>query len=94
MDAQMHRDRVMAPGVRKTYQDDIAALVDGVFIVYGSKAWLLWRSAMLRWTPGGYEEGRARPPHGTVTVLTPRATARTIAAGYIPLVHPSAAALV
>jgi hypothetical protein len=93
MDAEIHKDRLMTTGIRKTYQDDIAALGEGVFIVYSSAAWLLWRSAMLRWTPGGYGEGRARPTHGAVTVLTPRVTARAIAAGYIPLVHSSAAAL-
>jgi hypothetical protein len=94
IDAELHRDRLLAPGVRKTYQDDIAALADGIFIVYGSEAWLLWRLALIRWTPGGYDERRVRPSRGSVTVLTPRATARAIAAGYTPLVHPSAALLV
>lgn len=94
MDAQLHRDRLIAPGVRRTYQDDIAALAEGVFIVSGDEAWLLWTSALLRWTPGGYDQRRARPAHGSVTVLTPRATSRAIAAGYIPMVHPSAALLV
>lgn len=93
MDAELHSDRLMTPGVRKTYQEDIAALAEGVFIVFSSEAWLLWRSALLRWTPGGYVERLARPTHGPVTVLTPRATARAIAAGYTPLVHPSAALL-
>jgi hypothetical protein len=90
MDVELHRDRLSTPGVRKTYQDDIAALADGVFIVSAGEAWLLWRSAVLRWTPGGYVERRARPAQGSVTVLTPRATAAAIAAGYTPLVHPSA----
>jgi hypothetical protein len=94
MDAKLHGDRLMTPGVRKTYQDDIAALADGVFTVYGSEPWLLWRSALIRWTPGGYDERRIRPSQGSVTVLTPRATARAIAAGYTPMVHPSAALLV
>lgn len=90
MDTQLHRDRLAAPGARKTYRDDIAALADGVFILRESEAWLLWQSALLHWTPGGYDRRLARPPDGSVTVLTPRATARTIAAGYEPTVHPSA----
>jgi hypothetical protein len=45
---------------------------------------------LLHWTPGGYEERRTRPEHGDVTVLTPRATVLCIAAGYTPMVHPSA----
>ncbi len=92
MDAQLHRDRLAAPGVRKTYCDDIAALADGVFILREGEAWLLWQSALLHWTPGGYDRCRTRPTHGAVTVLTPRATARTIAAGYTPGVHLSAQA--
>jgi hypothetical protein len=93
MDAELHRDRLTTPGVRKTYEDDIAALADGVFIASGGEAWLLWRSALLHWTPGGYNARRTRPSQGSVTVLTPLATARAIAAGYTPLVHPSAALL-
>jgi len=93
MDAELHRDRLLRPRVRNTYQDDIGALADGVFIVYGNEAWLLWRSALLRWTPGGYAERRLRPTRGSVMILTPRATARTVAAGYTPLVHPSAESL-
>lgn len=90
MDAHLHQDRLAAPGSRKTYRDDIAALADGVFIVHEGEAWLLWQSALLHWTPGGYDQCRARPTRGHVMVLTPRATARTIAAGYRPGVHPSA----
>jgi hypothetical protein len=90
MDAQLHRDRLMTPRVRQTYQDDIAALAEGTFIVAESEAWLLWNSALLRWAPGGYDRRKARPARGSVTVLTPRATAHTIAAGYTPMVHPSA----
>jgi len=90
MDAHLHRDRLTAPKTRKTYRDDITALADGVFILHEGEAWLLWQSALLHWTPGGYDQRRARPTHGHVTVLTPHTTARTIAAGYRPGVHLSA----
>lgn len=90
IDARLHRDRLAATGVRKTYRDEIATLADGVFIVHDGEAWLLWRSALLRWAPGGYDRRYARPTHGQVTVLTPRVTSHTIAAGYAPAVHPSA----
>jgi hypothetical protein len=90
IDAQLHRDRRAAPGVRETYRDEIAALADGVFILHEGEAWLLWQSALLHWTPGGYDRCQARPTHGRVTVLTPRATAHVIAAGYVPAVHPTA----
>ncbi|MGO8951683.1 MAG: hypothetical protein ACLQUY_29320 [Ktedonobacterales bacterium] len=89
IDAQLHRDRLVKPGVRKTYRDEIAALADGVFILCEDEAWLLWQSVLLHWTPGGYDQYRVRPTDGQVTVLTPRSTAQTIAAGYNPAVHPS-----
>lgn len=90
IDARLHGDRLAAPKVRKTYRDEIAALADGVFILRDGEAWLLWQSALLHWTPGGYDQRGAQPTRGQVTVLTPRATAQTIAAGYTPAVHPSA----
>jgi hypothetical protein len=46
--------------------------------------------ALLAWTPGGYTDRRAAAPGTTVTVITPRATVATLAAGYRPVVHPSA----
>ncbi len=90
IDARLHTDRLAAPGVRRTYRDEVAALPDGVFILRDGEAWLVWRSALLRWTPGGYDRRGARPARGPVTVLTPRVTVQTIAAGYAPGVHPSA----
>lgn len=89
MDARLHLDRIVTPGVRKMYDDDISALADGVFIVRDDAAWLVWGSGLWRWTPGGYDQREDRPTRGTVTVLTTRRTAGTIAAGYRPIVHPS-----
>jgi hypothetical protein len=45
---------------------------------------------LLHWTASGYDQRQPRPAYGEVPVLTPHATARTIAAGYVPAVHPSA----
>lgn len=90
LDVQLHQDRLAAPGGRKTYRAEIATLPDGIFILRDDRAWLLWESALLRWTPGGYDRHCARPARGQVTVLTPRGTVRAIAAGYIPAIHPSA----
>lgn len=90
MDTQLHRDRLAAGGARRLYQDDIAALPDGVFIVQKGEAWLLWQAALHHWTPSGYDQRLPRPASGAVTVLTPQATVQTIAAGYVAAVHPSA----
>jgi hypothetical protein len=42
------------------------------------------------WAPGGYRD-RVRPADAApVTVITPRATVAVLAAGYRPVIHPSA----
>jgi hypothetical protein len=90
MDQHLHTDRVTAPGVRRTYDVEIDTLPDGVFIVRDGEPWLLQDSALLHWTPGGYDTREPRPERGQVTVLTPRGTVGAIAAGYLPGVHSSA----
>jgi hypothetical protein len=52
--------------------------------------WLIWRDELLAWNPGGYSDRQPRRLDGEVTVLTPRATVATLAAGYEPVVHPTA----
>jgi hypothetical protein len=44
----------------------------------------------LAWTPGGYLDRHAGVPASPVTVITPRATVATLAAGYRPVFHPTA----
>jgi hypothetical protein len=90
IDARLHDDRLLGRGVRKTYSEDIAALPDGVFVVHDDEPWLLWESALHRWTPAGYDRHEVRPTGVQVTVLTPRGTVGAIAAGYVPGVHVSA----
>lgn len=90
MDERLQQDRLEGRRGKKTYQADISTLPDGVFIARDGEAWLLWQDALHHWTPGGYDQRIPRPTHGEVTVLTPRATVNTFAAGYIPTVHPSA----
>ncbi len=89
IDARLHEDRLKPRGVRRTFDDDIVALPNGVFVVRDDEPWLLWDSSMHHWTPGGYDRREARPSGGSVTVLTPRGTVGAIAAGYLPVVHPS-----
>lgn len=90
MDDILHRDRLIPPAGKQTYRADIATLPDGTFVLHDDEAWLLWHVSLLHWTPGGYDRHQPRPRSGEATVLTPRAIVRTIAAGYVPTVHPSA----
>ena len=45
---------------------------------------------LLAWTPGGYRDRRAPGPGTTVSVITPRAPVAELAAGYRPVLHPTA----
>lgn len=93
IDRELHRDRLGADGRPRTFSAALASLPDGVFVsVPGTREpLLLWRGALWPWSPAGYGAPRGRPEAGDpATVLTPRSTVATIAAGYAPGVHPSA----
>lgn len=93
MDVVLHGDRIEGQGAsrrKRTYQERIGALPDGVFARLDGAAWLLWQGNLLAWSPAGYRERRIPPTTGTVEVLTPRATVEVFRAGYAPMVHPSA----
>jgi hypothetical protein len=90
LDARLHADRLVRPGVRRRYPAALAGLPDGAMVEAGGQPWLVLGGALLAWTPGGYRERRAAEPSSEVTVITPRATVAALAAGYRPVVHPSA----
>jgi hypothetical protein len=91
IDARLHADRLAGPGVRRTYQASLADLPPGAMVDIGGAPWLVYGGGLLAWTPGGYQRRPAEAPAGPVTVITPRATVAVLAAGYQPVIHPSAA---
>ena len=94
IDRILHAERVHSrTGAKVTYREDIGALANGVFITLEDEraAYLVWGDALWRWSPRGYSEPINRPRNTAVTVLTPRSIARTLAAGYVPVVHTSLA---
>jgi hypothetical protein len=91
IDRTLHRDRLSAPGVKRTYRAAVSTLPDGTYIALDQAGWLVWGADLLAWSPGGYTERRPRPRHGDVVVITPRVVVDTITTGYLPAVHPSAA---
>ncbi len=93
IDARLHADRLAGPGIRRRYQAPVGDLPDGTMIELGDAPFLVHDGRLLAWAPGGYLDPQARAPEGEVTVITPRATVAVLAAGYRPVVHPSAAAV-
>jgi hypothetical protein len=77
IDARLHADRLVRPGVRRSHTAALSDLPDGTMVEVSGQPRLVYEGGLLAWTPGGY---RSR-----------RATVAAIAAGYRPVVHPSAA---
>ena len=92
IDARLHGDRLTGPGVRRTYPAPPAGLPTGTMVDIGGAPWLVRDGRLLAWTPGGYLARPVETPGGPVTVITPRATVAALAAGYRPVLHPSALA--
>jgi len=90
MDAVLHRERVGRERRQLTHRAPAGELPDGVMIRAGRDAGL-WLAGRLRpWSFTGYGAPATGRVPGTVEVLTPPSTVAAIAAGYRPLVHPSA----
>ena len=92
LDRQLQAERQNADGTKRRFQTACQNLPNGVFVSLDARpdAFLIWESALHHWTPAGYDSRRPIPTTALVEVLTPRSTVRTIAAGYVPIVHPSA----
>jgi hypothetical protein len=93
IDRELHRDRVGADGRPRTFTARLGSLPDGVFVSLPGVPGpcLLWRGTLRSWSPAGYAASVSRPASARVTVLTPRSTVATIAAGYAPAAHASLA---
>jgi hypothetical protein len=90
IDAQLHESRLIRPGMRRTYRAPLAGLPSGAMVDIGGDPWLVRDGRLLAWTPGGYAERPVALPRGPVTVVTPQVTVAVLAAGYRPVLHPSA----
>ena len=93
LDARLHAERLDGRA-RRRHASAAAGLPDGAFVLDdGGAPWLVRGDALLRWTPAGYAERRARPGGG-VALLTPPTLVGVLRAGWdgaaVPLLHPSA----
>jgi hypothetical protein len=85
MDIELHTAR-RGPRMKKP----LDRLPDGAFVEMDGGAWLVWKRALLKWSPDGYSAKVTLRPGRAVTVLTPRPIIDCFRRGYRPEVHPSA----
>ncbi|HTW04481.1 MAG TPA: hypothetical protein VMF87_29565 [Streptosporangiaceae bacterium] len=91
MDARLHAERVGPRTRRKrTRPAVIASLPDGAMARYEGTCGLLAGGRFLPWSFAGYGEPVALAPDTAVELLTPPASVAVIAAGYRPMIHPTA----
>ena len=91
VDRRLHAARLAGPGVHRTYEAPLASLPDGTFVEHEDRSWLVLGEQVLPWSFAGYGTPAPRGSFPmTVTVQTPEPTVAALAAGFVPLLHPSA----
>ena len=89
LDATLHRERLDGGGKRRhELPMPPQQLPDGAMLQEGAQIYLMVQGRALLWTPGGYRE-TDNTIEGAL-LLTPPSTLRALAAGYSPVLHPSA----
>jgi hypothetical protein len=74
----------------------LADLPDGTMVglpLEPGMALLVWGERLLEWSATGYHSCRQRPGELSVEILTPLSTIKALAAGYRPVLHPTAVSL-
>jgi hypothetical protein len=89
IDRVLHEDRV-DHRAKRTYGAPRGELPTGAMVLLDDAPWLIAGAELRRWTPGGYTDSRAVAPDEALIVLTPASAVATIAAGYDPVLHPTA----
>jgi hypothetical protein len=88
MDAVLHRQRLASGRKLHPLPTRIEKLPDGAMVQNGEDSFLIVQGTALKWSPAGYTKARGALDHAML--LTPPSTVRTFAAGYRPVLHPSA----
>jgi hypothetical protein len=93
IDLQLHGERV-APRTsgRRLHDAVLGELPSGTMVLVEDEPWLVAPDSLARWTPAGYAERRARDERARVRLITPPSLAAVLAAGWTPLLHPTATA--
>jgi hypothetical protein len=99
MDETLHAERVGGRHRKATYLARRGDIPSGAFVRYArdgerARPYLVVGDSLLGWHPSGYRSLVMPAEIGEeVEVLTPRSIVAVLAAGYRPILHPSAAAL-
>ena len=89
IDAVLHRER-LDRGRKRLHPlpMPLNELPDGAMVQAGDESYLIARGRVLQWSLAGYSE--AEGAIESAMLLTPPSTLRVLAAGYRPVLHPSA----
>ena len=89
IDAVLHRER-LAGGKKRLHPlpAPLQTLPDGAMVQQGTESYLIVHGRALSWSPAGY--GPTTAALNQALLLTPPSTLRALAAGYRPVLHPSA----
>ncbi len=90
MDQVLHRERLDPARQQRTHRAAVGSLPDGVMISTGGTVGLLLGGQLWPWSFQGYAAPAQAGLPGVAEVLTPPATVAAIAAGYQPMLHPTA----
>jgi hypothetical protein len=91
MDAALHAERVDRRTRRQvTRPVRLGPLPDGAMVRHEGTVALVAGGRLLPWSFDGYGAAQTLPPDGTVELLTPPLIVAVLAAGYRPMIHPSA----
>ena len=88
IDDDLHRARLSIVRARGTLAD----LPDGAMVRLerDGACWLVWRGALHRWTPAGYDTTRGLESARIVDIVTPAPSLSALLSGYVPMVHSTA----
>jgi hypothetical protein len=94
LDNRLHAERVHSRSRRQvTRPAMLDTLPDGAMVRYDGAIFLVVRGRLLPWSFQGYSAPLLFAPTTIVELLTPSSTVATLAAGYQPMIHPSARAM-
>lgn len=90
IDTVLHRERFASGKKLHSLPMRLDKLPAGTMVQAGAQSFLIMGAKPLRWTFAGYRKAEA--PIGDAMLITPPSTVRALAAGFQPVLHPSAGA--